>query len=121
VETTTQGIFLAGACQAPKDIPATVSQAGCAASKVLDLFSADKQSHDPTVATVDEEICTGCGLCVSACTYLARELDERKGIATVKDILCQGCGGCAAACPSGATQIKNLRKEQIMDMVDAIW
>lgn len=120
VETTTQGIFLAGACQAPKDIPAAVAQAGCAASKVLDLFSADKQSHDPTIATVDEEICVGCGRCVAACTYLAREMDERKGIALVKDILCQGCGACAAACPNGATQIKNLRKEQVLDMVDSV-
>lgn len=120
VETTTQGIFLAGACQAPKDIPATVSQAGCAASKVLALFSVDKLSHEPIVATVDEEICTGCSRCVSACTYLAREIDERKGIAVVKDILCQGCGACAAACPNGATQIKNFRKEQILDMVDAV-
>lgn len=120
VETTTMGIFLAGTCQAPKDIPATVAQASAAASKVLGLISQDKLGHDPVIATVDEEICSGCGLCVDACAYLAREVDEKKNISTVKEVLCEGCGACAAICPNGATQLKNFTKEQIFSMIDVM-
>lgn len=120
VETNTAGMFIAGACQGPKDIPDTVSQAGCAAAKVLALFSSDELTADPLVATVDEEICSGCGICVDICSYEARVMDDKKRIATVEEVLCQGCGACAAACPSGATNLKNFKKEQILDMVDAV-
>ena len=120
VETTTMGIFLAGVCQAPKDIPATVAQASGSASKVLGLLTQDKLSHEPVIAEVDEEICSGCGLCVEACTYVAREIDEKKKISTVKEILCQGCGACAGVCPNGATQLRNFTGEQIFSMIDAV-
>ena len=120
VETNTAGLFLAGACQAPKDIPDTVSQAGCAASKVLSLFANETLSSEPVVASVDEEICSGCGLCITACAYDARKMDEKKHIAIVEDVLCQGCGACATACPSGACELKNFRTDQIVWMVDAI-
>ncbi len=120
VETHTAGIFLAGACQAPKDIPDTVSQAGCAAAKVLNLFANEYLSSEPVVASVDEEICSGCGLCITACAYDARKMDEKTHVAIVEDVLCQGCGACASACPSGACELKNFRTEQIVSMVDAI-
>jgi heterodisulfide reductase subunit A len=120
VETNTAGFFLAGACQAPKDIPDTVSQAGCAAAKVLNLFANETLSSEPVVASVDEEICSGCGLCVTSCAYSARKMDETKHIAIVEDVLCQGCGACITACPSGACELKNFRTDQIISMVDAI-
>jgi heterodisulfide reductase subunit A len=120
VETNTAGIFLAGACQAPKDIPDTVAQAGCAAAKVLNLFANEYLSSEPVVASLDEEICSGCGLCIPACAYDARKMDEKKGVAIVEEVLCQGCGACASACPSGACELKNFRTEQIVSMVDAI-
>ncbi len=120
VETNTAGLFLAGACQAPKDIPDTVSQAGCAASKVLSLFANETLSSEPVVASVDEELCSGCGLCVTACAYDARKMDEKKHIAIVEEVLCQGCGACPTACPSGACELKNFRTDQIVWMVDAI-
>jgi heterodisulfide reductase subunit A len=120
VETNTAGIFLAGACQAPKDIPDTVSQAGCAAAKVLNLFANETLSSEPVVASVDEEICSGCGLCITACAYDARKMDEKKHIAIVEEVLCQGCGACATACPSGACELKNFRTDQIVWMVDVI-
>ncbi|MFQ6035715.1 MAG: 4Fe-4S binding protein [Sedimentisphaerales bacterium] len=120
VETNTAGIFLAGACQAPKDIPDTVAQAGCAAAKVLNLFANEYLSSEPVVASVDEEICSGCGLCVDACSYEAREIDERKKISTVKEVLCQGCGACAAICPNGATELKNFTKGQILSMIEVV-
>jgi heterodisulfide reductase subunit A len=120
VETNTAGLFLAGACQAPKDIPDTVAQAGCAAAKVLGLFANEYITSEPIVATVDEEICGGCGLCVKACSYDARKLDEKTRVAIVEEILCQGCGACASACPSGATELKNFAAGQIVSMVDAV-
>ncbi len=120
VETTTMGLFLAGACQAPKDIPTTVAQASAAASKVLGLLSQEHLSHDPITAVIDDEICSGCGLCVEACFYGAREIDGIKQISTVKEVLCEGCGACTVACPNGATQLKNFTKEQILSMVDVM-
>ncbi|MHC4389060.1 MAG: CoB--CoM heterodisulfide reductase iron-sulfur subunit A family protein, partial [Planctomycetota bacterium] len=120
VETNTAGVFLAGACQAPKDIPDTVAQAGCAAAKVLNLFANEYLSSEPVVASVDEETCSGCGLCITACAYDARKMDEKKHVAIVEDVLCQGCGACASACPSGACELKNFRTEQIVSMVDAV-
>jgi heterodisulfide reductase subunit A len=120
VETNTAGVFLAGACQAPKDIPDTVAQAGCAAAKVLNLFANEYLSSEPVIASVDEETCSGCGLCITACAYDARKMDEKKHLAIVEDVLCQGCGACASACPSGACELKNFRTDQIVSMVDAV-
>ena len=120
VESLTQGVFLAGCAQAPKDIPETVAQASGAASKVLSLFSREELLHDPTVAGVDEEICTGCGLCVSLCPYDAREIDEKAGVAKINEILCQGCGACASGCPSGACQQRNFSQKQYLAMVDTV-
>jgi heterodisulfide reductase subunit A len=117
LETMTAGIFLAGTAQGPKDIPETVSQASGAAAKVLAMFSKDELSHDPVIAYVDQEVCVGCGNCVSICAYGAAQLDEQKGVSSINEGLCEGCGACAAGCPSGALQHKNYTKKQIMDMV----
>ncbi|KKM16654.1 hypothetical protein LCGC14_1683650, partial [marine sediment metagenome] len=104
----------------PKDIPDAIAQGSAAASKVLGLLSANEISQEPIVAEVDEEICSGCGLCVAVCPYEARELDELKGISRVAEVLCQGCGACAVTCPNGATQLRNSAKDQIMSMIDAL-
>jgi heterodisulfide reductase subunit A len=117
VESLTSGVFLAGAAQAPKDIPETVAQASGAASKVVALFSKDELEHEPTVSEVDEELCAGCGYCVEACAYDAIELDTKRKVARVNEVLCEGCGGCAAACPSGAIGHRNFRRKQVLDMV----
>ncbi len=119
LETMTAGIFLAGTAQGPKDIPETVAQASGAAVKVASMFSKDELLHDPIIAYVDEEVCMGCGNCVSICAYGAAELDEEKGVSGINEGLCEGCGACAAGCPSGALQHKNYTKKQIFDMVDA--
>jgi heterodisulfide reductase subunit A len=119
VETLTRGIFLAGCGQAPKDIPETVAQASGAASKVCALFSEEQLHHDPTVAWVDPELCSGCGICVAFCPYDAREMDEERNIARVIDVLCQGCGGCVAACPNNACQHVNTSNRQVLQMIDA--
>jgi len=121
VETLAPGFFLAGAAQAPKDIPDAVAQASGAASKVLEMFSQKELQHIPIVATVDEDLCSGCQLCITLCPYDARELEvkDKKRIAKVNEVLCEGCGSCIAACPAGASQQKNLRDVQIFSMVKA--
>lgn len=119
VETLTQGIYITGCGQAPKDIPDTVAQSGAAAAKVLELFSQKELVREPLIACVDEEICAGCGRCVAQCAYEAITLDERKGVATVNVALCQGCGACAAACPSCAAALRNFTLEQYHSMIES--
>ena len=119
VESLTAGIFLAGAAQFPKDIPETVAQASGAAAKVLNLFSQRKMVQDPTIAYVDSEICSGCGLCIPACPYEARTMHEWRHIAEVNTALCQGCGACATVCPNKACQVRNLTDRQVLSMMEA--
>jgi heterodisulfide reductase subunit A len=121
VESLTAGVFLAGAAQAPKDIPETVAQASGAAAKVLSLFSQDEMAQDPTVAYVFEELCSACGACVEVCPYDARSIHPQRNVATVNAALCQNCGACVVACPNKASQIFNWRPEQIMAMLEAIY
>ncbi len=116
VETTTAGVFIAGTAQGPKDIPDSVAQGSAAAAKAIAILSADELSHSPEVAAVDEQLCSGCGICASVCPYDAIKV-ERSGIAVVNEILCSGCGVCAASCPAGAIEVKNERHAQIEEMI----
>jgi len=121
VESISAGIFVAGAAQAPKDIPEAVAQASGAASKVTDLFSSTELKHEPVVACVDEDTCSGCGVCITLCPYGARELVDKDGklIAKVNEVLCEGCGSCIAGCPTGATRQFNFNDKQVYRMIDA--
>ena len=119
VESLTFAVYLAGCAQAPKDIPEAVAQASGAASKVVALFSEEELHHEPTIATVDEDLCSGCGVCVSVCPYDAREHDPEKHVAKVNEVLCEGCGSCIAACPSSACQLVNFKDCQIFEMLKA--
>jgi heterodisulfide reductase subunit A len=100
VETTSEGIYLAGTCQSPKDIPDSVAQAGAAAAAALSLMDQGIIALDPSIAEVITSQCAGCGQCVAACPYKAIELD--KGVSKVNGYLCKGCGTCAAACTNKA-------------------
>jgi len=75
---------------------------------------------EPTVAIVDEELCVGCGRCVSACPYDARALHQWKELATVNVALCQSCRACAVACRNKATVMRNLAPEQVLAVVEAM-
>jgi heterodisulfide reductase subunit A len=119
VESLTAGMFLAGAAQFPKDIPETVAQASGAASKVLSLFSQRKMVQEPTIAYVDADLCSGCGLCIPACPYDARLMHDWRHIAVVNTALCQGCGACTMICPNKACQVRNLTNQQILSMMEA--
>ncbi|MDH5406018.1 MAG: FAD-dependent oxidoreductase, partial [Candidatus Aminicenantes bacterium] len=120
VEFISAGLYLAGCCQAPKDIPEAVAQASGAASKVVGLFSREELFHDPAVTGVDEDLCCGCGICVEVCPYKARKLDTEKKVVEVNLALCEGCGVCGAACPTGAAQPKNFTDKQMLEMVSSI-
>jgi heterodisulfide reductase subunit A len=120
VESLTAGIYLAGCAQAPRDIPDTVSQASAASSMVTALFSSEELSHEPLIAGVDEDLCSGCGICVGVCPYGARILNKEKGIVEVNEVLCEGCGACSSACPSGAAQQRNYTDRQIRSMITTI-
>ena len=130
VETNTAGVFLAGACQGPKDIPDTVAQASGAAVKVASLLTRDELNVEPIVSRVNEAVCSGCLVCRSACPYNAiesRTITERYGresvervVAHVNTGLCQGCGSCTVACRSGAVDLKGFTNEQLVAEVDAI-
>ncbi len=119
VESITAGFYLAGAGQAPKDIPEAVAQAGGAAAKVVALFSSDVVHHDPMIVGVDEDLCSGCGVCVGVCPFGARELDTERKKVKVVEVLCEGCGACGAACPTGAAQQRNMTDDQLESMVGA--
>jgi heterodisulfide reductase subunit A len=120
MDTFVNGIFIAGCCQGPKDIQDTVSQASGAASRAATILAKKELEIDPLIAAVDEELCTGCGVCVEICPYDARALNEKSKIAEVNEALCVGCGACIASCPSNASIHKNFTKKQILNMVDDI-
>ena len=121
VESLAPGFFMAGCALGPKDIPETVSQASAAASKVLEMFSKKELLVEPMIAWVDEDLCSGCQLCISTCPYDAREYDEEKKVVRVVETLCKGCGACVVACGTRATQQKNLSDEQLTRMVEVIF
>jgi heterodisulfide reductase subunit A-like polyferredoxin len=120
VESLNAGFYLAGCAHGPKDIPETVAQASAAAAKVGNLFAQKELVHEPTVVPVNDELCSGCGICVTMCPYTARTLDPDRGVVVVNEILCEGCGACAAACPSGAAQQRNQTDDQIFSMLRAM-
>jgi heterodisulfide reductase subunit A len=120
VSTASDGIFLAGTCQGPKDIPDTVAQAGAAASEALALADRGKFELEPITAEINEELCSGCQLCIALCPYSAISYNKEKDISEVNEALCKGCGTCVAACPSGAAMQNHFRDEQIIAEIEGI-
>ncbi len=122
VDTLTDGVFLAGVSQGPKDIPDTVSQAKGAASGAAGLVSKKVMELDPIVALSNESSCRGCGRCEDTCEYGAIELREiRPGILAshINEVLCKGCGSCSVVCTSGAITMKNFTNKQMFAMIEA--
>jgi heterodisulfide reductase subunit A len=119
--TMTDGIYLAGACQSPKDIPDSVAQAQGAAARILQLISRGYVEVDPIRAEVVEELCGGCRMCNNLCPYGAIEFVLDKKISRVNDALCKGCGTCVAACPAGAITGKGFTNAQIMAEIDGLF
>jgi heterodisulfide reductase subunit A len=115
VSTFTDGIFLAGACQGPKDIPDTVAQAGAAAAEALALVDRGYVEMEPTTAYVMREECSGCKTCIPLCPYTA--ITRVDGKAEINPVLCKGCGTCVAACPSGSIRQNLFEDEEIYEEI----
>ena len=120
VATTTDGIFVVGCAQGPKDIPDTVAQASAAAARALALISQGEIEIEAATAVIDESICSGCGICNPLCPYSAISFDEEKKVSRINDALCKGCGTCVAACPSDAITGKHFTNEQITAEIEGV-
>ncbi len=120
VSTFTDGVFVAGACQGPKDIPDTVAQAGAAAAEVMALIDAGEIALDPYTAHIDEEECSGCKTCIPMCPYGAISFDAAKSKASINEILCKGCGTCVAACPSSTIRQNFFEDEEIFEETEGV-
>ena len=122
IDAPTGGIFLAGCCEAPKDIKNSVIQASGAAARAERLLSQGKVKVEAITSMVDPELCTSCGICADVCPYGAITVDRKaKTPAVVIEASCKGCGTCAAECRFGAITMKHFRDEQIMAMIDAMF
>ena len=131
VESPTAGIFLAGCCQGPKDIPETVAQSSGAAAKAICLLVKDKLKNNPCTSSPNENMCNGCGACANVCPYGAISYIEKdfrgpnrttitRRVSQVNTAMCQGCGACTVACPSGAMDLLGFSNKQIMAEVDSV-
>ena len=123
--SSSEGIFLAGTCQAPRDIPDTVAHAGAAAAEVLSLLARGRVTIEPVISEVDKERCSGCLICINLCPYQAISMismngDKEKRLAEVNQALCKGCGVCAAACPAGAIIPKHFTDKQILAQLEGV-
>jgi len=120
VATTTDGVFVAGCAQGPKDIPDTVAQASAAAARVLAMISKGKVEIEAATAVIDEKICSGCQVCKLVCPYSAISFDETKVVCRVNDALCKGCGACVGGCPSDAISLNHFTNEQILAQMEGM-
>ncbi len=120
VDTAMQGVFLAGCCQAPKDIPDTVAQAKAAASSALIPLVRGSVPVESATAVVNAELCAGCGMCVEVCPYDAPALDPVWGVSRINAVLCEGCGSCAVTCPSKAIRLQHFTAQQMFAQVDVL-
>jgi len=127
VETVTAGIYLAGTCVGPMDIPDSVSMGSAAASKVLALFSNDQMARETITANVNRVTCNACWDCLVACPYTAIEKEEVKNrqgavirmLARVNEGVCQGCGVCVAVCRSKSIDLRGYTDEQVYAAINA--
>ena len=121
VATTTDGVYIAGTCQGPKDIPDSVSQAKAAAARILASIARGTVEVEVTTAVVNEDVCCGCQTCIKVCPYTAISFDEEKNVSVVNEILCKGCGTCGSACPTGAIRARHFTDEQILSQIEGLF
>jgi heterodisulfide reductase subunit A len=120
VATMTDGVFIAGVCQGPKDIPDSVAQGAAAAARVQGMITKGTVLIEPVVATIHEENCSGCRICNNLCPYNAITFLEDKGVSYVNAALCKGCGTCVAACPAQAISGAHFSNEQIFSEIEGL-
>ncbi len=120
LDTFTDGIFLAGCCQSPKDIPDAVAQASGAAVKAAIPLAQGKVVIEAISAAIDEDLCSGCRICEKLCAYTALEFDSENKVMKINDVVCKGCGSCAAACPTGAISMNHFSNKQVIAQIGGI-
>ncbi|MCL4880409.1 MAG: CoB--CoM heterodisulfide reductase iron-sulfur subunit A family protein [Anaerolineae bacterium] len=120
VATMTEGVFVAGCAQGPKDIPSSVSQGAAAAARVLARIQQKQIALEPVRASVDEDKCSGCRICNGLCPFNAIIFHEDRMVTEVNPALCQGCGTCVAACPAGAISGTGFSNEQILSQIEGL-
>jgi len=120
VATTTDGVFIAGTCVAPKDIPDTVAQARAAAARILAKISKGKIEVDAVYSEVNEDLCSGCRICNKLCPFSAIEFDEEEKHSHIISALCKACGICVAGCPSSAIKGRQFTDKQILAQIDGL-
>ena len=120
VSTTTEGVYLAGVCQGPKDIPDAVAQGNAAAGQVIKILNQGELFLDAAYAVIQEDYCSGCKMCNGLCPYNAITFDVEKEVSVVNSALCKACGTCVAACPSGAIIARHFTDEQIYAQIEGI-
>jgi heterodisulfide reductase subunit A len=120
VATATDGVYIAGCCQGPKDIPDTVAQASAAAARVLSIIDCGHIALEATTSLVNKERCSGCKTCLALCPYNAITFEENEKVSVINEALCKGCGTCAAACPSGAIVSQHFSEGQILSELEGI-
>jgi heterodisulfide reductase subunit A len=122
VATMTEGVFVAGCCQGPKDIPASVAQGSAAAARVSAMITRGRVMIEPVVATIDEEHCSGCRICNNLCPFNAIEFDVARGVSHVNTALCKGCGTCVSACPAQVISGAHFSNLQVFAEIEgALW
>ena len=121
-DTSVPGIFMAGACQGLKDIPYSVAQGSAAAAQVASVLSKESWTVEPLVAKVNEDLCSGCRICESACGFHAINFDKigEKSVAKIAEGLCRGCGICGSACPMDAITMPNYSDGQMVAQIQAV-
>ena len=120
VSTTTDGVFIAGACQGPKDIPDSVAQGSAAAGKALSLITRGEIEVEGATAWINGDSCSGCRMCNELCPYTAITYDAEQRRSSINDVLCKGCGTCVAACPSSAIVARHFTDQQIFAEIEGM-
>ncbi|WP_458403089.1 4Fe-4S binding protein [Methanobrevibacter sp.] len=122
VDTLTDGVYIAGVAQGPKDIPDSVAQGSAAASRAAIPMARGEVEIEPIIASNDETVCGACQVCVELCPFDAISIATGVGgkeFAQINSALCKGCGTCVGACPSGAMNQQHFKTEQIMAQISA--
>jgi heterodisulfide reductase subunit A len=122
VETVVDGVFIAGACQAPRSSAESVASGLAAVTQSAVILKKGYAELDPLVAIVHAEACTDCGQCLDACPYgaIAMRGEGERRVAAISEANCKGCGGCVPICPENAIDLLGYTDAQVTAMIDKL-